>query len=265
VVAQRFSVPGPVGVIGGIEHTRGRHETPVVFVHHINGAAEQWLPVMEQLTDRDSVAVDLRGHGLSDAGGTYGAADYAADVAAAMDGLGISRAHLVGASFGGSASLVLAASQPRRIQSITLIGGALRVDGVDVDAVLEELRQLGPTPFFEKFAALSFAPATSDALLAESVRRAVRNDGTTMEQILRAAFSADTSCAAAHLEAPALVLTGEYDQTCPPAVGAELATVLGAECRVLAGRGHLAHIEDPALIAGLIDERLQHISSAPSR
>lgn len=261
---ERYAVSGPVGVIRGVRRTCDGPDAPVVFIHHINGAAEQWLPVMEQLADRSSIALDLRGHGFSDRGGSYGAADYAADIAAVMDSLGIPRAHLVGASFGGSASVVLAATQPTRVQSVTVIGSALRVSGVDSAAVGDELHRLGPTLFFEKFAVASFAPGTDDALLADSVRRAARNDSNTIEQIIRAAFSADISSAAAQVAAPALVLTGEHDQTCPPALGAELAAALRAECRVLPGRGHLAHIEDPALVAQLIDERLQHIGSVPT-
>lgn len=262
---ERYAVSGPVGVVRGVRRRCDAPGTSVVFVHHINGAAEQWLPVMEQLAHRSTVAVDLRAHGFSDPGGTYGAADYAADVAAVMDGLGITRAHLVGASFGGSASVVLAASRPPRVASVTVIGGALRVAGVDSGAVVSELRELGPTLFFEKFAVASFAPGTDDALLADSVLRAARNDSSTVEQIIRAAFCADISAAAAHVEAPTLVLTGEHDQTCPPTLGAELAAALRAQCRVLAGRGHLAHIEDPLLVAGLIDEQLRHIDSVPTR
>jgi hypothetical protein len=48
-------------------------------------------------------------------------------------------------------------------------------------------------------------------------------------------------------------------------LGAEFAAALGTGCRVLAGRGHLAHIEDPMLVAGLIDEHLRHVDSVPIR
>ncbi|WP_367277430.1 alpha/beta fold hydrolase, partial [Mycobacterium sp.] len=66
---ERFSVSGPVGLIGGVRRTSDGPGTPVVFVHNINGAAAQWSPVMEALADRATVAVDLRGQGFSDPGG----------------------------------------------------------------------------------------------------------------------------------------------------------------------------------------------------
>jgi pimeloyl-ACP methyl ester carboxylesterase len=259
---ERFSVPGPDGRVGGLRHVADGPAVPVVLVHGINGAAEQWWGVMEQLTARTAVAVDLRGHGESEPGGTYGAADYAADVAAVLDGLDISRAHLVGASFGGGVCVTLAAAAPDRVQSVAIVGGALTVaDMVDAEAAVDPLHELGQVPFFEQVAATSFAPGTDASLLRDSVRLAGRNDGATVERIMRAAFSADVTAAASRVVAPALVLTGELDQTCPPSRGAALAAALGTDCRVLTGRGHMAHIEDPVGVARMLEEHLRHTDS----
>lgn len=260
---ERFSLPGPAGAVSGMRRAGSGRGIPAVFVHNINGAAEQWAPLMRRLTDRTLIAVDLRGHGFSDPGGSYAAADYAADVAAVLDGFGITRAHLVGASFGGSTIVTLAATRPATVQSVTVIGGALGV-AINSETVVAELHSVGLTAFFQRFAALSFAPGTDDALLADAVRWAVRNDTAAVEQIIRAAFSADISAAAARVVAPALVLTGEHDHTCPPTLGAALAAALGAECRVLPGRGHMAHLEDPVLLARLIDEQLRQTDSVPT-
>ncbi|HEU4363359.1 MAG TPA: alpha/beta hydrolase [Mycobacterium sp.] len=258
IALERFSIVGPVGRISGLRRTCGEPTAPVVFVHHINGAAEQWSGVIDALPGRSSVAVDLRGHGHSESGGTYGAGDYAADVAAAMAGLGIPRAHLVGASFGGGVCVTLAAVEPARVESVVVVGGALRAaDPANADAAVADLHRLGPIAFFEMAAEMSFAPDTEAELLSDAVRLAAHRDIGTVENVIRAAFSADVSAAAERVSVPALVLTGEYDQTCPPGHGAALATALGAECRVLPGRGHLAHIEDPVLIARLLDEQLR--------
>jgi 3-oxoadipate enol-lactonase len=266
---QRFSLAGPAGVLSGLQRLgSGTATLPAIFVHGINGAAEQWLTVMDQLADRTSVAIDLRGHGDSQAGGPYGAADYATDVAACMDHLGIARAHLIGASFGGGVCLTLAANHPERIQSLSIIGGALSVAQVaDVDAVVGALHQLGVEAFFGEVAASSFAPNTDDRLIHDSVLLARRNDSATVERILRAALTDDVTIAAAHVGANALVVTGEHDHTCPPALGAALAEALHTQCRVLSGRGHMAHVEDPVGVAQLLDEHLcrtEQPASAPT-
>jgi len=81
--------------------------------------------VLDALSERFRVvALDLRGHGLSDkphAPEAYGLA-MAADVMRLMDHLGIERAHLVGYSLGGFVALKLAALNPARVRSTTLIG-----------------------------------------------------------------------------------------------------------------------------------------------
>lgn len=263
---QRFSVAGPAGVVAGLRRTVPSAVPPAVLVHGINGAAEQWSGVMDRFEDRTVIAVDLRGHGDSAPGPSYGASDYAADVAAAMTGLGIARAHLVGASFGGGVCVALAAEQPQRVRSLSIIGGALSVTGMaDADAAAAELHRLGPALFFEQVAAVSFAPDTGPRLLGESVRLAARNDATTIESIMRAAFSADLSGSAAQVGQPALVLTGAHDATCPPALGGVLAATLGTECQVLPERGHMAHLEDPELIANLIEAHLRRTDPVDSK
>jgi pimeloyl-ACP methyl ester carboxylesterase len=75
----------------------------VVFLHGVGCNARNWEPQLQALAPtRRVVAVDSRGHGLSDR--TYGAMslrDYADDVLAVMSGLGISRAPVAGMSMGG--------------------------------------------------------------------------------------------------------------------------------------------------------------------
>ncbi|QLL09225.1 alpha/beta fold hydrolase [Mycobacterium vicinigordonae] len=257
---QRFSVSGPVGRISGlrrVEYAAG--DLPVVFVHGINGTATQWLPVADHVADREIVAVDLRGHGDSQPGGSYGAVDYAADVDAVMSALNIARAHLVGSSFGGAVCVTLAANMPESVASLTIIGGALNVAGnADPDDAIATLRRIGLEPFLAQIAAVSFGPGADDSAIRELVRLAAHRDVAVVEQILRAALTADVSTAAAQTTAPARVLTGAYDTTCPPALGAKLAAALHTGCTLLPDVGHMAHLEDPALVAAQL---LDHIQS----
>lgn len=203
---RRRVVPGPAGRISCLWGEADSPHVPVVFVHGINGAATQWSSVIDQVTEREVLAVDLRGHGGSEPGGCYGAADYAADVSAAMSAVGITRAHLVGASFGGGVCVTLAAAEPDRVASLTIIGGALGIGaasaGSDVEAAVAALRQVGLESFFEQAAAVGFGPNTDDEMLRESVRLALGRDIAVIEAVLRAALTSDVSAAAAQTTAP---------------------------------------------------------------
>ena len=70
------------------------------------------------------VAVDLRGHGRSEApaAGDYAVESLAADIAAVVDALGLGRFVLVGHSMGGAAALAYADAHPERVAGLVLVG-----------------------------------------------------------------------------------------------------------------------------------------------
>jgi pimeloyl-ACP methyl ester carboxylesterase len=83
-----------------------------VLIHPLGAELVVWEPVMERLSrDRDVIAVDLPGFGLSPALGNGHAPTpqlLAATVASFLDELGIQRAHVAGNSLGGWVALELA-------------------------------------------------------------------------------------------------------------------------------------------------------------
>lgn len=86
----------------------------VLFVHGLGSAQVLFRPFIDRLADRYRCwNLDLRGHGASDrAPGAYGQADYASDVAAALDHIGrptIGVGHSLG---GNSLAFVAAGAHP---------------------------------------------------------------------------------------------------------------------------------------------------------
>lgn len=69
------------------------------------------------------LALDARGHGESAPGRGYGLDDVAADAVTALDALGLSRALVVGHSWGAAAALTLAATYPERALGVVAIDG----------------------------------------------------------------------------------------------------------------------------------------------
>lgn len=262
---ERVTVAGAAGPVSVLRRVTASRGTPVLLIHGVNGAACQWSEVIERLADRPLFAIDLRGHGQSAPASSYDAGDYATDVLAVLDHFSLPHIHLVGTSFGGGVAVTVAARHPALVRSVMVLGGALSVAGMaDVDLLAAELRRLGPTAFFEQVAAASFAPATDETLVRESVALAASRDVDTIERILRDALTADVSDAAATVRTTALVLTGEHDQTCPPELGAVFARALRGRHDVLPGHGHMAHVEDPALIAKRIDQHLAEAETTES-
>ena len=105
----------------------GRTGDPVLFVHGNVSSSLFWQPTMLALPEGcRPLAVDLRGFGDSDpepVDATRGLGDYADDLAAVIEALGLPSVHLVGWSMGGGVVLQYLAERPgaHRTASVTLV------------------------------------------------------------------------------------------------------------------------------------------------
>lgn len=105
-----------------LENASSDGDVPVVFVHGNCSSSLFWQPLMASLPMR-CVAIDLRGFGdseVKDVDATRGLGDFADDVLATLDALGIERAHLVGWSMGGGVVQQVLLTRPEAVASLTL-------------------------------------------------------------------------------------------------------------------------------------------------
>ena len=121
----------------------GRTGDPVLFVHGNVSSSLFWQPAMLALPEPyQPLAVDLRGFGETDpepVDATRGLGDYADDLAAVIESLGLTSVHLVGWSMGGGVVLQYLTGRPgaHRAASVTLVapvspfgfGGTRGADG----------------------------------------------------------------------------------------------------------------------------------------
>jgi pimeloyl-ACP methyl ester carboxylesterase len=141
---------------------RGEHSgdgDPIVLLHGLTATrryvvmGSRYLPTH----GRRIVPYDARGHGESDPApepGTYEYSDLAADLGRVLDGLGIERATLAGASMGAHAALAFALSHPERVSGLVLItpayAGRVREEELgEWDALADGLENGGVEGFVE--------------------------------------------------------------------------------------------------------------------
>lgn len=97
--------------------------TPVVLVHGAGTCSLMWVPLIGALVGRSVVAID----GVGEPGRSVQTAplrdpdDLSAWLGATLEGLGVGRAHLVGASYGGYLALGHALRSPRTVATLTLL------------------------------------------------------------------------------------------------------------------------------------------------
>lgn len=114
--------------VSGRGSPAGPGPTPVLLVHGLASNARMWDGVGEELASlgHPSVAVDQRGHGLSDTPDAgYDFATLAGDLIGVMDATGLRRPIVAGQSWGASVVLELAVRYPERVRGVVCVDGAL--------------------------------------------------------------------------------------------------------------------------------------------
>jgi pimeloyl-ACP methyl ester carboxylesterase len=184
----------------------------------------------------------------------YTLADMAADSIGVLDALGISRAHVCGASMGGMIAQHLAASAPERVKSLTLMmtsSGARRLPGPTLK-VRSAMISRPPDPqtvpniveHYVRLYALIGSPAfpsPADELrtrFTTSIRRSYRPAGTARQMVAIGA-DGDRSPMLAAIRAPTQIIHGVADPLVPVAAGHDLkAKVASSEIDLIDGMGH---------------------------
>lgn len=109
----------------------------MLFFHGITANSAVFTPLMVQLSDRfTTIAVDQRGHGLSDKPDEgYQADDYADDIAGLIRNLDRGPAILVGHSLGSRNSVVAAERYPDLVRSVVAIDFTPYIEAEAFDAL----------------------------------------------------------------------------------------------------------------------------------
>ena len=131
--------------------TDGGAPTPLVLLHGLASSRRIWDMVAPLLArDRRVVALDQRGHGLSDKPDDgYDFATILADDLAAGDALGLGeRFAVAGHSWGGNVTLEFAAAHPNRVAALALVDGGFGMLRQRPGATWEQIsRDLAPPDF----------------------------------------------------------------------------------------------------------------------
>ncbi|MBI1915514.1 MAG: acetoin dehydrogenase dihydrolipoyllysine-residue acetyltransferase subunit [Planctomycetes bacterium] len=229
---------------------RGQGSDVVILVHGFGGDLNNWLFNHEALAAARTVyALDLPGHGESSKDvGTGTLRELAQAVAAFLDAVGVSSAHLVGHSLGGAVALALAAAEPQRVRSLALLASAGL--GAEIDAgYIEGFVTAANRNALKPHAAKLFADARLvtrrmiDDLLKykrlEGVEASLRLlserlfGGGRQTTVLREEL--------AGLHQPVLVVWGSEDQIIPVRHASGLPPSVRVE--VIPGKGHMVMME----------------------
>jgi len=190
---------------------------PTVFLH---GFTDSWFSFSRllPLLSRDrfwAIAPDQRGHGDSDRPPRgYSVDDFATDLVAFLDALGIERANLVGHSLSSVIARRVAARYPERVDRLVLVGAI----ATPVRPVINELRDAiqdlaDPVPedFIRDFQASTIHVPVPERFFNGVVGASKKLPARVWRSILDALLVADDSQSLASITAPTLLIWGEQD------------------------------------------------------
>ncbi len=139
----------PFRSVNGIRlryETWGVGPTPLVLLHGLGSSADDWFLQLPAFAPHYlCVAVDLRGHGLSDKPvGNYAVGLFTSDVAELLRDLDLAPAHILGLSLGGMVAQQLALAHPQVVRSLVLINTLPGLWPPPRDIVRVGMRRLPP-------------------------------------------------------------------------------------------------------------------------
>lgn len=253
---------------------------PIVFVHEFAHGLRSWEPQLRYFSRRyRCIAYNARGYPPSDVPASpeqYSQAIAADDIAGVMRALGIRKAHIVGCSMGGYATLHFGLRHASLARSLTVIGAGY---GSDPDKRAQFLRdtevmarrfdtlgtpeaikvyQVGPArvqlqnkdprayqEFCEEFAGHS-------ALGSANTLRGVQAKRPTIYSLKRGL---------SRMKVPTHIISGDEDNNClEPGIFIKRVCP-AARSTVVPGTGHAVNVEEPDTFNRLTDEFLSLVDS----
>ncbi|MBR73396.1 MAG: alpha/beta hydrolase [Dehalococcoidaceae bacterium] len=258
---------------------------PVVFVHEFAGEHTSWTNQVEFFSKKFQVITfNARGYPPSDvpeSEKSYSQDIAVQDILSILDELNIEKAHIVGLSMGGYATLLFGIQFPERCLSITVAGvgyGSTKDRSnfeKDAEHVANRILQEG----IEKFGDIYTVSATrvqlqnKDRKAWEEFKRLFQNSSSlghanTMLGVQRnrpSILSLEKEMK--KINTPTLIITGDEDEPClEPSIFMKRC-IPTSGLFIVPNTGHTVNLEEPDLFNQMIENFLNHVANGtwPSR
>jgi pimeloyl-ACP methyl ester carboxylesterase len=237
-----------------IAYERVGHGPPLVFVPGAASDGRVWRPQLAALADEFTVvAWDEPGTGGSaDVPADFGLADYANCLAALIETLALSPAHVAGISWGGTLALELYRHHPALVETLILVDtyagwkGSLPEEEVRARVAGARHMLAAPTEEFDPTLPGLFAgdPPAEFVPLLEEMAAAVRLESLRTQLALMA--ETDLRDLLPDIAVPTLLIWGELDARSPLCVARQFETAISdTKLVVIPGCGHVSNLEQP--------------------
>jgi len=236
------------GRIGYLE-TGGGDGTPIIFLHGVGSDKSVWRPQLDHFgRSRRAIAFDYPGYGESELIDGATRDDFAAAILAAMEELGIGKAHVCGLSLGGVIAIAMHAAAPERCASLIIADSfAFHPEGQAIhDRSVAASKAMTMRALAEARSGVLLGGMASPELRAEVIETMAAIDPVAYRLGAAAVWLADQRERVAAINVPALIIVGDEDGITPPVLSEELARLIpGSRLDRIRAAGHLTNAEQP--------------------
>jgi non-heme chloroperoxidase len=234
---------------------------PLLLIHGATDSSRAWEPVLRHLPGEiHAVAVTLRGHGDApkpDSG--YALDDFAGDIAALIEDLGLREVVLAGHSLGSLVASRVAIDHPERLAGLVL-GGAFG-HPLSANPALEEVEAFTaledpvPREVPYEFQSSTLTRALPNGMLDGFVDESMKVPAHVWRGVFSNVARVDLSGELGAITAPTLIVQGDADVYVSQADSDMLLDAIpGSRLIVYEGAGHAFHWEQPQRFAADLAE-----------
>jgi 3-oxoadipate enol-lactonase len=232
-----------------------RGDVPLLFLHGWLGAASVWEPVIDRLEKRHrTLAVDLRGFGASNAApGPYGIETLSDDLSALIAFADLDPLVVIGHSMGAKLAQRFAIDRPEATLGLVLIAPVAAGPANFSAKTNAFFRSIPENPDVANrwLSSLTHAPLPPEERRLIGAAAAAANPEAAIANF-DSWTTLDFSQEAATIDTPTLVIASDGDH--PEFAREHVAGIIsGSRFKILEASGHYAPLEQPQIVAGLIE------------
>lgn len=234
---------------------------PLLLLHGFSGAVSTWAAIIEELADDfQLVAIDLLGHGASDAPPelpNYRMESAAADIIDLLGQLGLEKPKLLGYSMGGRLALFLALHYPGQIRSLILESASPGLADERAQSqrrrhdneLADKVEARGIAWFVDYWERLPLWASQSEEQIERQRSQRLANNPLGLANCLRAMGTGaqpNLWRTLSSLALPTCLIVGERDAKFRQINQAMRAAMPKARLSIIPAAGHNTHLENPA-------------------
>lgn len=229
----------------------GKNKKNILFLHGWGRNFKDWLNIAQNLSKKYKVILlDLPGFGGTKIPpeNTFDTYDYANFVSSFIKKIRLTKTTLIGHSFGGKISIVLAAKYPEFFEKLILVSAS----GVEEKTLYVKLRNR----LFKSLKLLPFPQKIKSTISNILGSRDYKSVGIMRNSFIKI-INQDVSKEAKKIKTPTLIIWGEKDKEVPVKWGKKLNQLIKKSyLRIIWGAGHFPQIEKTEKFESVLHEYL---------